>query len=102
MKLGGIIEPNDMKCHLDENGFYTHSTILDYPSVGQINHVVKRSKTYIIFAVTQDHYELYSQLSKRIDESTTGRLRSNSDNVVELVKTQYNVRNSFRIICVIK
>ncbi|XP_035709741.1 integrin beta-PS isoform X2 [Folsomia candida] len=89
-KLGGIVEYNDMVCHLDQAGYYTHSTLQDYPSVGQINHVAKRSKTYIIFAVTEDHFELYSQLSKRIDKSTAGRLRSNSDNVVELVKNQYN------------
>ncbi len=94
-KLGGILEPNDMSCHLDKkNGLYTHSTILDYPSVGQINYVVKQTKTYIIFASTQAHYELYSELSKRIDRSTAGRLKSNSGNVVELVKNQYNVYNN--------
>lgn len=96
-KLGGIVEYNDMVCHLDQAGYYTHSTLQDYPSVGQINHVAKRSKTYIIFAVTEDHFELYSQLSKRIDKSTAGRLRSNSDNVVELVKNQYNVRALYTI-----
>jgi hypothetical protein len=26
-KLGGIVEPNDGKCHLDDNGEYEYSTI---------------------------------------------------------------------------
>jgi len=39
-KLGGIVKPNDGICHLDSKGVYTHSTLLDYPSVSQINHKV--------------------------------------------------------------
>lgn len=32
--------PNDGLCHMDEKGVYTHSSLLDYPSVSQINHKV--------------------------------------------------------------
>lgn len=42
-KLGGIVKPNDGLCHLDNEGvMYTHSTLLDYPSVAQINQVCAR------------------------------------------------------------
>ena len=32
--LGGIVEPNDGKCHL-ENNQYTMATEMDYPSIGE-------------------------------------------------------------------
>ena len=37
LQLGGIVKPNDGECHLDSEGIsYTHSTLLDYPSVSQV------------------------------------------------------------------
>lgn len=38
--LGGIVKPNDGKCHMDLEGVYSHSTLLDYPSVSLINQKV--------------------------------------------------------------
>lgn len=36
-QLGGIVKPNDGRCHLDEEGVYTHSSLQDYPSISQVN-----------------------------------------------------------------
>ena len=91
-KLGGIVKPNDGKCHLDKEGImYTHSTILDYPSVSQINQVAKEDNINIIFAVTSDQKSVYTRLSQIIEGSSTGQLTANSSNIVDLVKTEYSV-----------
>ncbi|XP_047349919.1 integrin beta-PS-like isoform X2 [Vespa velutina] len=34
-KLAGIVEPNDCQCHLDEEGYYSYSSLQDYPSIAQ-------------------------------------------------------------------
>ena len=45
-RLGGLVRPNDGRCHLNSSGYYDQSTVQDYPSIGQINQV---SSTYFIF-----------------------------------------------------
>jgi protocadherin alpha len=57
-KLGGIVRPNDGHCHLNSKGVYTHSTEQDYPSVSQINHKVKENSVNIIFAVTEEQFQV--------------------------------------------
>ncbi|KPI91428.1 Integrin beta-PS [Papilio xuthus] len=89
-KLGGIVQPNDGECHM-ENNSYTHSTIQDYPSISQINLKVKEHGINVIFAVTSEQFKVYEQLSKNIQGSSSGVLSEDSDNVVELVREQYNV-----------
>ncbi|KAK8725734.1 hypothetical protein OTU49_010446 [Cherax quadricarinatus] len=90
-KLGGIVKPNDGKCHMDDDGeYYTHSTLQDYPSVSQINQVAKEHKMNLIFAVTAEQSSVYSRLSQMIEGSSQGELTANSSNVVELVKGEYN------------
>jgi integrin beta 1 len=37
--LGGIVEPNDGKCHLI-NDEYTMATEMDYPSIGRVNSMI--------------------------------------------------------------
>ena len=46
-KLVGVLEPNDEKCHLDQDGYYTHSRILDYPSISHIGKTFSKSKCFI-------------------------------------------------------
>ncbi|XP_073971192.1 position-specific antigen beta subunit myospheroid isoform X1 [Rhodnius prolixus] len=89
-KLGGIVKPNDGKCHLDNSGHYTHSTIQDYPSVSQINLKVKENSINVIFAVTSEQIGVYDRLRAHIQGSSAGVLSNDSSNVVELVKAQYN------------
>ncbi|XP_065216789.1 integrin beta-PS-like [Planococcus citri] len=89
-KLGGVTKPNDGCCHLNENGQYTHSSILDYPSVSHINSKLKENSINLIFAVTQKQIELYKELTNFIEGSSAGELSSDSSNVVELVKNEYD------------
>jgi protocadherin alpha len=91
LQLGGIVRPNDGKCHMDSKGEYTHSTILDYPSVAQINAKVKEKSINMIFAVTAEQTNIYNRLAKTIQGATCGELSANSSNVVELVKDEYQV-----------
>ncbi|CAG7814995.1 unnamed protein product [Allacma fusca] len=88
-KLGGIVKPNDGLCHMDSKGEYTHSTLQDYPSVAQINSKVKEMSINMIFAVTAEQIDIYKRLSQAIQGAHCGTLSSNSSNVVELVKEQY-------------
>lgn len=90
--MGGVIAPNDGECHMSTNGDYTHSSILDYPSISQINLKVKENAINVIFAVTAQQNGVYDKLSKHIEGSTSATLSEDSSNVVELVKEQYGVR----------
>lgn len=88
-KLGGIVQPNDGECHMEDNS-YTHSTLQDYPSISQINLKVKQHAINVIFAVTSEQIGVYEELSKHIEGSSSGILSEDSGNVVELVREQYN------------
>ncbi|CAL8104337.1 unnamed protein product [Orchesella dallaii] len=90
-KIGGIVRPNDMKCHM-ENNMYTHSTILDYPSIGEINAVILEHQVYVIFAVSsgQSHVDrVYQELQNHIKQSTHEKLNKDSSNVKEKIRKKY-------------
>lgn len=91
--MGGVITPNDGQCHLNTGGEYTHSTILDYPSISQVNLKVKQNAINVIFAVTSQQIGVYEKLANHVEGSTSAILSEDSSNVVELVKEQYSVRN---------
>ena len=88
-KLGGIVTPNDGECHVDTKGVYTHSTIQDYPSIGQINHKAKENSINLVFAVTDEQLDIYNLLAGALGGSSAGRLSADSSNIVELVQAQY-------------
>lgn len=90
-KLGGVVKPNDGECHM-ANHSYTHSVIQDYPSVAHINAKVKQTAINLIFAVTSGTINVYKELAKYIEGSSSVELKSKSSNVVELIRDQYNVR----------
>ncbi|XP_059178838.1 integrin beta-1-like [Physella acuta] len=87
-KLGGIVTPNDGKCHL-KNDLYTQSSVLDYPSVSQIANKVKEKSVNVIFAVTKDQVPVYEKLSQYLESSITGELEQDSSNIVKLIKDNY-------------
>ena len=89
--MGGIVKPNDGECHLDSRGMYTHSKLQDYPSISQVNMKVKENSINVIFAVTADQFGVYEQLGENIEGASSGTLSSDSSNVVDLVKEQYDV-----------
>lgn len=88
-KLGGLVAPNDGMCHLNASGFYTYSKVQDYPSIGHINHLVKEKSISVIWAVTSEKVNLYEGLRKLVKGSLVGVLTSNSSNIVELIRQQY-------------
>jgi len=89
-KLFGATTPNDGECHMNSNGDYTHSSILDYPSISQISSKVLENRVNIIFAVAPNKSSIYEELSRQIEGSTSAILSEDSSNIVELVKEQYN------------
>ena len=52
---------------------------------------MKEQNINIIFAVTADQSSVYRELSQVIEGSSVGELAENSDNIVDLVKGEYNV-----------
>ncbi len=90
-KLGGLVEPNDGRCHLDEKGFFSKSTVMDYPSIGQVNALAQKHRASIIWAVTSDQFELYNSLTRLVEGSFAGVISEDSSNIVELVRRQYEM-----------
>ncbi|KAG8227222.1 hypothetical protein J437_LFUL003428 [Ladona fulva] len=88
-KLAGIVEPNDCKCHLDYDE-YTHSLLMDYPSVSQINHMAKENKMVIIFTVVEKQLSTYKALAERIAGALAVKLTNDSSNIVDIIKGQYS------------
>lgn len=97
-KLGGVVTPNDGKCHLDSRGMYTHSTFQDYPSISQVNLKVKQNAINVIFAVTSSQSKVYEKLSKHVEGSSSAILSEDSSNVVELVRDEYSVRIRYSLV----
>ncbi|XP_013400063.1 integrin beta-PS [Lingula anatina] len=93
-KLGGIVTPNDGQCHLDGTGTYTHSTLLDYPSISQIRSKLSENKMNLIFAVTAEQKAIYEKLSDLIEGSSTGELADDSSNIVDLIQRNYDLITS--------
>ncbi|XP_035671816.1 uncharacterized protein LOC118412872 isoform X1 [Branchiostoma floridae] len=90
-RLGGIVEPNDGLCHLDENGEDAESTKQDYPTVALLKDRMMDHRVSALFAVTPRRIELYEELSNLISSapsnfSSVYRLQSDSKNIVEVVQ----------------
>uniref|UniRef100_A0A8C9T220 Integrin beta n=1 Tax=Scleropages formosus TaxID=113540 RepID=A0A8C9T220_SCLFO len=92
-KLGGIVLPNDGKCHL-ENNTYSMSHYYDYPSIAHLVQKLSDNNIQTIFAVTQDFQDIYQELKKLIPKSAVGTLSSNSSNVIQLIIDAYNSLSS--------
>ncbi|KAG1654969.1 Integrin beta-PS [Nymphon striatum] len=97
-KIGGIVKPNDEGCHLDTRGFYSASSHQDYPSISQIDRKSQEKQMNIIFAVTAGQVPTYERVKEQVVGSTAGTLTSDSSNVVELIKDQYNVQDTLSIV----
>lgn len=92
-KLGGVVIPNDGKCHLERLGsnyMYTMAETLDYPSVGQLNSLLQEYDIIPIFAAEATAMGFYTALEQVIPTAFVGTLAADSRNVVELIETSYN------------
>ncbi|XP_052404647.1 integrin beta-1-like isoform X3 [Carassius gibelio] len=92
-KLGGIVRPNDGKCHL-ENNMYTMSNYFDYPSISQLVDTLSDNNIQTIFAVTKQFRDLYQELSAQIPKSAVGTLSTSSSDVIKLIIDAYNSLSS--------
>lgn len=92
-KLGGIVLPNDGKCHL-ENNMYTMSHYYDYPSIAHLVQKLSDHNIQTIFAVTEEFQAVYKELKNLIPKSAVGTLSSNSSNVINLIIDAYNSLSS--------
>uniref|UniRef100_A0A8C9TLK6 Integrin beta n=1 Tax=Scleropages formosus TaxID=113540 RepID=A0A8C9TLK6_SCLFO len=92
-KLGGIVLPNDGKCHL-ENNVYTMSERQDYPSLAHMAEKLKEKNIQTIFAVTEDVVHLYEGLKEIFPKTAVGTLSSDSHNILQLIVDAYNALTS--------
>ena len=88
LQLLGILTPNDLQCHT-ENGTHTHYDKLDYPSIAQINKKAKEENVFLVFAVVGVQLPLYKQLARRIQGANAVELTKESDNVVQIISSEY-------------
>ncbi|KAK9410663.1 integrin beta-6 [Crotalus adamanteus] len=88
-KLAGIVIPNDGKCHLDQQNEYSMSTVLEYPTLGQLKEKIVQNNILLIFAVTKEQVHLYQQYADLIPGATVGRLQHDSGNVLQLIIDAY-------------
>ncbi|XP_073485978.1 integrin beta-1-A [Aquarana catesbeiana] len=92
-KLGGIVLPNDGKCHMQDN-MYTMSHYYDYPSIAHLVQKLSENNIQTIFAVTVEFQAVYKELKNLIPKSAVGTLSSNSSNVIQLIIDSYNSLSS--------
>ncbi|XP_029967045.1 integrin beta-5 [Salarias fasciatus] len=89
-RLGGIVQPHDGRCHLDEKNEYSASAQMDYPSLGLVGEKLAENNIFLIFAVTKRHYILYKNLTALIPGTTVEILDQDSKNVIQLIVNAYN------------
>ncbi|KAM8716791.1 hypothetical protein ACLKA7_003630 [Drosophila subpalustris] len=88
--LAGIVQRNDRKCHLNKAGEYTGSLVYDYPSLEEIYRELLRRKINVIFAVTEQVFGTYKELSGLMQEiSNVEILSADSSNILELIEKSY-------------
>lgn len=91
-KLAGIVKPHDLKCHLERQGDYlkyTHDTILDYPSVGQIRKVLADKNINSIFVINDitGAFKYFDTL--KIPGSYTEILNEDAQNILNIISETY-------------
>ncbi|XP_004835941.1 integrin beta-6 isoform X1 [Heterocephalus glaber] len=89
-KLAGIVIPNDGLCHLDNKNEYSMSTVMEYPTIGQLIDKLVQNNVLLIFAVTQEQVPLYENYAKLIPGTTVGLLHKDSGNILQLIISAYD------------
>ena len=93
-KLGGILEPNDMRCHtrgIKDGELYVEANEYDYPSIGQIIDVINQKEVMVIFAVTEDQQGTYTQLKNLLPNAEIDVMGGKSENVIKLIEEKYKL-----------
>ncbi|KAM9307918.1 integrin beta-1-A-like [Gastrophryne carolinensis] len=92
-KMGGIVLPNDGKCHM-QNNVYTMSHYYDHPTIAHLVQKLRENNIQTIFAVTEESETVYQELKNLIPKSAVGTLSANSSNVIQLIIDSYNSLSS--------
>ncbi|XP_069769942.1 integrin beta-8 isoform X7 [Narcine bancroftii] len=87
-RLGGIVLPNDGKCHLEDN-LYTHSTIMEHPSLGLLVEKLLENSIHVIFAIQGSSINWYKELLPLMPGAVARQLNSELSNLSELVESAY-------------
>nr|XP_020493522.1 integrin beta-5 [Labrus bergylta] len=89
-RLGGLVQPHDGKCHLNEKNEYSASTEMDYPSLALLGEKLAENNIFLIFAVTKRFYVIYKNFTALIPGTTVEILDQDSKNVIQLIVAAYN------------
>uniref|UniRef100_H3D1V2 Integrin beta n=1 Tax=Tetraodon nigroviridis TaxID=99883 RepID=H3D1V2_TETNG len=89
-RLGGLVEPHDGQCHLDDGSEYSASTKMDYPSLALLGEKLAENNIFLIFAVTKQLYIIYKNFTALIPGTTVEILDQDSKNVIQLIIAAYN------------
>ncbi|KAM9850851.1 integrin beta-5 [Aulostomus maculatus] len=89
-RLGGLVQPHDGQCHLNERNEYSASTKMDYPSLALLGEKLAENNIFLIFAVTKRLYIIYKNFTALIPGTTVEILDQDSKNVIQLIITAYN------------
>ncbi|CAB4040227.1 integrin beta-2 [Paramuricea clavata] len=95
-RFGGIVHPNDAKCHLSErrNGSREYSGLeQDYPTVNQVYQKLRESRIQPIFAVSHYERKTFKELANIWKDlgATYEELNEDSNNIIELIEKSYKV-----------
>uniref|UniRef100_A0A8C6VXE3 Integrin beta n=1 Tax=Nothobranchius furzeri TaxID=105023 RepID=A0A8C6VXE3_NOTFU len=66
-RLGGLVQPHDGQCHLDERNEYSASTKMDYPSLALLGEKLAENNIFLIFAVTKRFYVIYKNIRSKVE-----------------------------------
>ncbi|XP_050298724.1 integrin beta-nu-like [Anthonomus grandis grandis] len=86
--LAGATKVNSRElCLVNSTGDHTDPLKYDYPSLGQIKELLRKHKTNLIVAVTEDKINHYEKMEHDIleQEAFVGILQNRSRNILELV-----------------
>ncbi|KAM3861852.1 integrin beta-5 [Diretmus argenteus] len=89
-KLGGLVQPHDGQCHLNDKNEYSASTKMDYPSLALLGEKLAENNIYLIFAVTKRLYVIYKNFTALIPGTTVEILDQDSKNIIQLIVNAYN------------
>uniref|UniRef100_A0A8C2Z6K6 Integrin beta n=1 Tax=Cyclopterus lumpus TaxID=8103 RepID=A0A8C2Z6K6_CYCLU len=68
-RLGGLVQPHDGRCHLDNQNEYSGSTKMDYPSLALLGEKLAENNIFLIFAVTKRLYVIYKNIRSKVELS---------------------------------
>uniref|UniRef100_A0A8C2XGQ2 Integrin beta n=1 Tax=Cyclopterus lumpus TaxID=8103 RepID=A0A8C2XGQ2_CYCLU len=71
-RIAGIVQPNDGKCHLDNENVYNKSNMLDYPSMALMTEKMSENNINLIFAVTNYVVPLYQKIRSKVELELLG------------------------------